>query len=174
VRGPLCVCALLHESAESGPWRVTEAEHLLSATQTATRVCGRHAPAEERRSSAMGARRSDFISSRGARVSGHLFTAPYSQDHSLLIVVGILRRKYLLWRCALVCERLRCEPWRPWERGDTHKNTSTHLFTKQPRFVVGFLKTRPKTHKLRQSRRERQHRQSEVSAGSQGECDDGL
>jgi len=26
-----------------------------------------------------------------------------------------LRRKYVLWRCALVCERLRCEPWRPWE-----------------------------------------------------------
>ena len=25
-----------------------------------------------------------------------------------------LRRKCLLWRCALVCERLRCEPWRPW------------------------------------------------------------
>jgi len=25
-----------------------------------------------------------------------------------------LRRKYLVWRCALVCERLRCEPWRPW------------------------------------------------------------
>jgi len=22
----------------------------------------------------------------------------------------LLRRKYLLWRCALVCERLRCEP----------------------------------------------------------------
>ena len=21
----------------------------------------------------------------------------------------------VLWRCALVCERLRCEPWRPWE-----------------------------------------------------------
>ena len=26
----------------------------------------------------------------------------------------LLRRKYVLWRCALVCERLRCEPWRPW------------------------------------------------------------
>ena len=33
----------------------------------------------------------------------------------------------------------------------------------------------PKTHKHRQSRRERQQRQSEVSTGSQqGECDDGL
>ena len=24
-----------------------------------------------------------------------------------------MRRKYVLWRYALVCERLRCEPWRP-------------------------------------------------------------
>ena len=23
----------------------------------------------------------------------------------------VMRRKYVLWRCALVCERLRCEPW---------------------------------------------------------------
>ena len=26
---------------------------------------------------------------------------------------------YLGWRCALVCERLRCEPWRPWGWGET-------------------------------------------------------
>ena len=25
-----------------------------------------------------------------------------------------MRRKYVGWRYALVCERLRCEPWRPW------------------------------------------------------------
>ena len=31
----------------------------------------------------------------------------------------LLRRKYVLWRCALVCERLRCEPWRPWGWGET-------------------------------------------------------
>ena len=31
----------------------------------------------------------------------------------------LLRRKYLLWRCALACERLRCEPWRPWGWGGT-------------------------------------------------------
>jgi len=29
----------------------------------------------------------------------------------------LLTRKYVLWRCALVCERLRCEPWRPWGWG---------------------------------------------------------
>ena len=26
---------------------------------------------------------------------------------------------YVIWRCALVCERLRCEPWRPWGWGET-------------------------------------------------------
>jgi hypothetical protein len=31
-----------------------------------------------------------------------------------LFTALFFRRKYLLWRCALVCERLRCEPWRPW------------------------------------------------------------
>jgi hypothetical protein len=31
----------------------------------------------------------------------------------------VMRRKYVLRRCALVCERLRCEPWRPWEWGET-------------------------------------------------------
>ena len=31
----------------------------------------------------------------------------------------LLRRKYLLWRYALACERLRCEPWRPWGWGGT-------------------------------------------------------
>ena len=31
----------------------------------------------------------------------------------------LLRRKYLQWRCALACERLRCEPWRPWGWGET-------------------------------------------------------
>ena len=30
----------------------------------------------------------------------------------------LLRRKYVLWRCALVCERLRYEPWRPWGWGE--------------------------------------------------------
>ena len=29
----------------------------------------------------------------------------------------LLRRKYVLWRCALVYERLRCEPWRPSKDG---------------------------------------------------------
>ena len=28
-----------------------------------------------------------------------------------LFTALLLRRKYLLWRCALACERLRCEPW---------------------------------------------------------------
>ena len=37
----------------------------------------------------------------------------------LLFTALLLRRKYVLWRCALVCERLRCEPWRPWEWGET-------------------------------------------------------
>ena len=27
--------------------------------------------------------------------------------------LATVRRKYVLWRYALVCERLRCEPWRP-------------------------------------------------------------
>ena len=31
----------------------------------------------------------------------------------------VMRRKYLPWRYALVCERLRCEPWRPWGWGET-------------------------------------------------------
>ena len=31
----------------------------------------------------------------------------------------LLRRKYVRWRCALACERLRCEPWRPWGWGGT-------------------------------------------------------
>jgi len=31
----------------------------------------------------------------------------------------VMRRKYVLWRCALVYERLRCEPWRPWGWGET-------------------------------------------------------
>ena len=42
-------------------------------------------------------RQPDFLRRRGQEV---LFPAL------------LLRRKYLLWRCALVCERLRCEPWR--------------------------------------------------------------
>ena len=36
-----------------------------------------------------------------------------------LFTALLLRRKYLLWRCALACERLRCEPWRPWGWGGT-------------------------------------------------------
>ena len=36
-----------------------------------------------------------------------------------LFTALLLRRKYLLWRYALACERLRCEPWRPWEWGET-------------------------------------------------------
>ena len=43
----------------------------------------------------------------------------------------LLRRKYVLWRCGLACERLRCEPWR---------------FTQKHNHG-------PKTHKLRQSRK---------------------
>ena len=31
----------------------------------------------------------------------------------------LLTRKYVLWRFALVYERLRCEPWRPWGWGET-------------------------------------------------------
>jgi len=45
-----------------------------------------------------------------------------------------------------VCERLRCEPWRPWG------------------YLTQKHNPRPKTHKHRQSRRERQQRQSEASA----------
>ena len=29
----------------------------------------------------------------------------------------LLRRRFIAWRCALVCERLRCEPWTPWGWG---------------------------------------------------------
>ena len=36
-----------------------------------------------------------------------------------LFTALLLRRKYLLWRYALACERLRCEPWRPWGWGGT-------------------------------------------------------
>ena len=52
------------------------------------------------------------------RVNPPLFfdTPTTSAVHSL--VIELLRRKYVLWRCALVCERLRCEPWRPWAPGD--------------------------------------------------------
>jgi len=32
----------------------------------------------------------------------------------LLVHSLVMRRKYVQWRYALVCERLRCEPWRPW------------------------------------------------------------
>ena len=50
----------------------------------------------------------------------------------------LLRRNYLLWRCALVCERLRCEPWRPWGWGDSHTTdkaqaTATFLRSRRPR-----------------------------------------
>ena len=31
----------------------------------------------------------------------------------------VMRRNYVLWRCALVCEKLRCESWRPWGWGET-------------------------------------------------------
>ena len=33
------------------------------------------------------------------------------------------------WRYALVCERLRCEPWRPWGWGETtlHRATNTRV-----------------------------------------------
>ena len=31
--------------------------------------------------------------------------------HRGMFTALLLRRKYLLWRCALACERLRCEPW---------------------------------------------------------------
>ena len=47
----------------------------------------------------------------------------------------VMRRKYVVWRCALVCERLRCEPWRPWEWGETtrgprnHRVSHTHTHT---------------------------------------------
>ena len=37
-----------------------------------------------------------------------------------LFTALFFRRKYLLWRCALVCERLRCEPWRPLGMGGDH------------------------------------------------------
>ena len=40
-----------------------------------------------------------------------------------------LRRKYVRARCALVCERLRCEPWRPCSQ----KNTDSHLIHSRPR-----------------------------------------
>ena len=36
----------------------------------------------------------------------------------------LLRRKYVRWRCALVCERLRCEPWRPWGWGETTRGAA--------------------------------------------------
>ena len=40
----------------------------------------------------------------------------------LLFTALLLRRKYLRWRCALACERLRCEPWRPWGWGFTARD----------------------------------------------------
>ena len=40
-----------------------------------------------------------------------------ARDHGFHSLV--MRRKYVLWRYALVCERLRCEPWRPWGWGET-------------------------------------------------------
>ena len=41
-------------------------------------------------------------------------------DASTCVLTALLlRRKYLLWRCATACERLRCEPWRPWGWGGT-------------------------------------------------------
>ena len=43
----------------------------------------------------------------------HTNTTPKQKQHRLFTAL-LLRRKYLLWRCALACERLRCEPWRPW------------------------------------------------------------
>ena len=40
-----------------------------------------------------------------------LFTALLLSEKKIL--------EYVLWRFALVCERLRCEPWRPWGWGET-------------------------------------------------------
>ena len=45
-----------------------------------------------------------------------------------IVTALLLRRKYLLWRYALACERLRCEPWRPWGWG-SHKSGRTLLGT---------------------------------------------
>ena len=47
-----------------------------------------------------------------------LQTLPGARVRTLFTAL-LLRRKYLLWRCALACERLRCEPWRPWGWGGT-------------------------------------------------------
>ena len=44
---------------------------------------------------------------------------PLTSLHVSMFTALLLRRKYLLSRCALACERLRCEPWRPWGWGGT-------------------------------------------------------
>ena len=45
----------------------------------------------------------------------------------------LLRRKYVPWRCALVYERLRCEPWKPW--GDYPRASQTYIEKKTVLFT---------------------------------------
>ena len=52
----------------------------------------------------------------------------------------------VLWRCALACERLRCEPWRPW--GFSHPPRLSRILLRQPPRGSGYTNprypTRPK------------------------------
>ena len=52
----------------------------------------------------------------------------------ILFTALLLRRKYLLWRCALACERLRCEPWRPWGWGETTRGLTQVRKIQVPRW----------------------------------------
>ena len=51
--------------------------------------------------------------------------------------MGFMRRKYVLWRYALVCERLRCEPWRPWGWGETTRGPRRPARNSQPLSLCG-------------------------------------
>ena len=55
--------------------------------------------------------------SPSSKPTGTIFSKVLGILAPLELTALLLRRKYVLSRCALVCERLRCEPWRPWGWG---------------------------------------------------------
>ena len=63
---------------------------------------------------------------RAQHTHTHTHSAEARPGKDSVFTALLLRRKYLLWRCALACERLRCEPWRPWGWGGTTRGLRIH------------------------------------------------